>query len=450
MQLALGSGDTSVVAMPDAGTQFGYPQALPGSEMILVTVAASSSVEVDPTTGDLYVLSPATGEQRLLLRDAVAGQFLPTGHLVFLRSSALWAVPFDQERVQTLGTPVPVVEGVRLDSGLGAQFAISDDGSLAYVPVGASGRERRILTVDRNGREAFAGVDGSFESLDLSPDGRHLLLGTSTASGNADVWVSDLNRGDLVRLTTDPAFDGAPLWGRDGQRVVFTTMRNGRPELMWMLADGSGTPETLATFDEGVNNVVAYDFVPDGKTLLVAAHPDESVESDIGLVTIGDPRSWRPLVETPARERMPTVSPNGRWLAYASNESGSFEVYVESFPDLGNKTQVSIDGGHTPRWTANGQAIVYLHAPSGPPEAMMHVAFEDSGDARASVGAPQVLFDWRYFIRPGGMHPYALSDMGDQFFVVGSKDADEAAPSQAQINVVLDWFSELTELVPIP
>ena len=447
MQVPESGGEASVVATPEEGTRFAYPQVLPGADAILVTVTTAFSVDVRPSTGDLHAL--VRGEQRLVLPDAAAGRVLSSGHLVFLRSGALWAVPFDTNRLEILSTPVPVVEGVRLDMSLAAQFTVSNDGSLAYVPRGTSG-ERELLSIDQNGVETRI-LTGQFETLDLSPDGRRVVLGTGDDSGNADVWVSNLARGDMIRLTTDPAFDGAPLWSPDGRRVVFTTTRNGQAEVMWTLADGTGTPETLAIFEGSGSRPVAYDFSPDGTTLLVATGRSGDNQGDIGIVTIEGGDGWRPLIQTEADERTPTVSPNGRWFAYASNETGNNEVYVERFPDGGNKRVVSIAGGHTPSWSADGQALVYLRSPNGPADAVMRVSFEggDGNSNQLRIGSPEVLFNWSYFGMPGGQRTYAMSATGDRFFVIG-RGADQGVPGQPQINIVLNWFEELKERVPVP
>ena len=142
-------------------------------------------------------------------------------------------------------------------------------------------------------------------------------------------------RGTLERLTTDPAYDGRPLWSPDGQRVAFTSDRSGQAEMLWQAADGSGSADTLVTLPaSAATQITANDWSPDGMMLVVAVAP-EGADQDIGVVSVGDPDSWRYLIQTPANESTSTISTDGRWLAYASTETGRFEVYVQRFPEGG-------------------------------------------------------------------------------------------------------------------
>ena len=235
---------------------------------------------------------------------------------------------------------------------------MAQDGSLVYVPGSTpGGADRSLVWVDSAGREEPVTTPASaFEAVNLSADGTQAVLGASPdADGNADVWISDLARGTLTRLTVDPALDQSPLWSPDGQRVAFTSNRNGQMEVLWQAADGSGNTDTLVTFDPSITEVVPGDWSPDGTWLVAMA------QDDIGMVMVGDRDSWQFLIESPADERNPTISPDGRWLAYGSRETGGFEVYVQRFPEGGGRQQVSVSGGHTPKWSRRW-AILDLHA----------------------------------------------------------------------------------------
>ena len=270
---------------------------------------------------------------------------------------------------------------------------------------------------------------------------------------NADIWITELDRRTLVRLTTDLGSDGTPLWSRDGRRVAFTTDRSGQAEVWWQPADGSGEAEVLVTFEEPVTRVVPYDWLPDGSGLLVAASFD-GVDQDIGLVLLDGDRTWQPILQTDADERNPTISPNGRWLAYGSNETAGYEVYVRRFPEGSDRRQISVGGGHTPSWSPDGEELLYLRAPVGAPNAMMRVSVRtaEDDDTSLTVGTPERLFDWTYFSRPGGQRWYDMSADGERFLVIADETINGAPSggSGVQIHVVLNWFQELTERVPIP
>ena len=176
------------------------------------------------------------------------------------------------------------------------------------------------------------------------------------------MWVSDLARGTLTRLTTDEAPDGNPLWTPDGRRVAFRSDRNGQPEIFWQAADGSGTAELLLTIDESVTDIIPYDWSPDGATLFVHATFPETGR-DVGMVSLDGPGTWEPLIETGANEHMSAISPDGRWLAYTSNETGRDEVYVQRFPELEGRTAISVGGGRSSSWSADGAGSCSIFAP---------------------------------------------------------------------------------------
>ena len=287
----------------------------------------------------------------------------------------------------------------------------------------------------------------------MSPDGTRAAVGIRDGSGNDDVWVSELARGTLTRLTTDEAFDGNPLWSPDGRRVAFTSDRNGRLEVFWQAADGSGSAERLLTIDEPVSGIVPYGWSPDGATLLVQASFVET-GIDAGMVSIEGPGTWEPLVQTAAHEPAPTISPDGRWLAYTSNETGRFEIYVQRFPELEDRRQISLGGGFRSSWSADGRELIYLGGPNGIPETVMRVPLDiDEGSPPSLlVGTPERLFDWRYFSTAGARKQHDLSPDGQRFLVIADEDEDEASAGtvQAGINVVLHWAEELKTRVPVP
>ena len=350
MQIPAAGGEPTPLFTPEDQRRSWYPQVLPEHDVVLFTLADAGA----PDVGELHLLQRDTGAHRTLLPNAVAGRVLGTGHLVFVRSGALWAVPFDRAALDIAGTPAPVVEEVRVEVGGTVQYATADDGSLVYISGTAETRARMLVWVDRGGEEEVLTLPArDYQAVSLSPDGRRAAVIAGRAAGNTDVWVSELARGTLTRLTTQPGVETHPLWSPDGQRVVFVSTEDDRTTVYQQAADGSGTPERLLT-DEVMDDFVPHDWSPDGDTLFLTAFSTET-GLDIGMVSSDGSGTWEPLVETPANERSPVISPDGRWLAYDSDVSGRFEVYVQRLPEIRGRQQVSVRGAYRPRWSEDGR-----------------------------------------------------------------------------------------------
>ena len=446
MQIPAAGGEPTSLFTPEDQRLSWYPQLLPEHDAVLFTLADAGA----PDVGELHLLQRDTGAHRTLLPNAVAGRVLSTGHLVFVRSGALWAVPFDRAALDIAGTPAPVVEEVRVERGGAVQYATADDGSLVYVPGTAVTSTRSLVWVDRGGEEEVLTLPArDYQAVSLSPDGTRAAVTAGQNGGNTDVWVSDLARGTLTRLTTQPGVETHPLWSPDGQRVVFVSYESGRATVYWQAADGSGTPERMLT-DEVMDDFVPHDWSPDGETLFLTALSPETGR-DIGMVSSDGSGTWEPLIETPADERSPVISPDGRWIAYDSDVSGRFEVYVQRFPAILGRQQVSVRGAYRPRWSEDGRELFYLRAPAGPPTDVVRVTVEttDSDPPALDFGEAEVLFDWRYYAEPTPARPWDLAPDG-RFLTITTGDADDTGSGRAEINVVLDWFEELKRLVPVP
>ena len=420
-----------------AGTQqrATYPQALPDVGAVLFTLGGGTALE----RHDLHVLRLATKEHWKVMDDAALGRVVATGHLIFVRSGTLWAVPFDRSRLQAIGTPVPVIEGIRVEAGGAIQFDIAQDGTLAYIPGSAnSGRERMLAFVGADGQaERLSAPVREYSGATLSPDATRAAVQIATGD-SADVWVVELARGTITRVTTEQGFDGNPLWSRDGKAVLFASSRQGRWTLNRRTADGTGSVDTLATFDAGVSSVWPTSWSKDGQTLIV------TVDDGVGALADG---KWRPLIDTPVREWHGTVSPDGRLIAYSSEESGTLEVYLQRFPELGDRRTVSVGGGYWSTWSADGRTLFYLRG--GPPREIMRVAVESTPDGRTVIGQPQLHGQWRSFSARIGPRYYDLAADGRLLVIQNELAAGDTASSR-QINVVFNWFEELRRLVPIP
>ena len=442
---ASANGETTALFTPNDQRQAWYPQVLSESDSVLFTLSDAA-----PDTGELRLLNLETGEDRLLLAGASAGLVLDTGHLVFVRSGALWAVPFDRERLEVLGSPVPVVEGVGVVAAGLVHYAVADSGTLAYLPGGVAAGNQQLVWVDRTGaEERLPAPANDYRTVSLSPSGTRAAV--SIGSGNSDIWISELSRGTLERLTTDEAADTNPLWTQDGSSVVFVSGRNGRPEVFRKLADGSGRAERLFTVDDSVLDIVPGGWSPDGETLFARADFPETGR-DIGIVSMSGSGTWEPILQSAANEFNPAISPNGEWLAYASNETGRNEIYVRRFPQLDGRTQVSLGGGFRPSWSKGGQEILFLGASIGPAETVMRVTldFDESNPPSVTPGTPEKLFDWRYRLVVGGRRHHDVLLDGSQFLMITRGEDYVGEGGRAEINVVLNWHEELKRLVPIP
>ena len=311
-------------------------------------------------------------------------------------------------------------------------FGFSQDGSLVYVSGGHTVGLRWVLVwVDAEGREEPLGVrPAAYTTLRLSPDGTRVAT-SITEQGNLDVWIGELARGTLSRLTTHPAWDSNPIWTPDGQRVVFASGRDGQFGLFWRAADGTGAVENLV-IRETVTRPSSWS--RDGKTLVVDYSSSE-LETNIGALSLEGDRTLRALLETDAGESLPAISPDGAWIAYQSDQTGQPEVYVERFPDLGDRQQISTGGGTMPIWSPDGTELFYRRPRDG---AMMVV--RGTTEPSFTPDPPEVMFEGQYG------RSYDVAPDGQRFLMAKRLEDDTSAPSQ--IIIVQNWFDELQRLVP--
>jgi serine/threonine-protein kinase len=347
-----------------------WPQVLPGAKAVLFT-AYPSMTGVDGAT--IEVLSLKDRHRKTLVRGGTWGRYLPSGHLIYIDRGTLFAVPFDQDRLQVHGTPTRVLERVAYSTAWGfAQVDVSLMGTLVYRSARSGDGLVTVQWLDESGNTSpLLPVPGNYSSLTLSPDGGRLAL----ISGG-DIWVYELGRGSMTRVTSDGGY-GFPVWTRDGRYLVFRGARG----ILWTRADGTGQPEVLTQSSSPQN---PQSFTPDGKHLaFVEIAP--ATGADIWTLPVDSGasglRAGKPEVflKTPFHERGPMFSPDGQWLAYFSNESGDYRVYVEAFPDKGAKRQVSPEGHSAPAWSRNGTHLFFLEFRA--PIQLKAVSFESHGNS---------------------------------------------------------------------
>jgi Tol biopolymer transport system component len=336
--------------------------------------------------------------------------------------------------LQVKGTAVPVAENVR-ESGFGAaQFGLSPQGSLVYVPApgGVQAAPRKPVWVSRNGAEqSLAAPVRDYYAPRLSPDGRRVAVGIDIAEQETQIWLYDLFRETLTRLTFEGNSNQYPVWTPDGKRIAFQSNKGGPPNLFWQLADGSGGLERLTT-SEYTQGPASWS--PDGQ-LLAFHEVNPTTQRDIWVLRLGD-RKPQPFLRTKFDEAEPRFSPDGRWLAYVSDESGRYEIYVQPYPGPGGKWQISAEGGNEPVWNPNGRELFYR---SG--DKMM--AVDIATQSGFTVGKPRMLFQGRYEQASVPIDNYDVSPDGQRFLMI--KESEQSA---TQISVVLNWFEELKQKVP--
>jgi Tol biopolymer transport system component len=275
-----------------------------------------------------------------------------------------------------------------------------------------------------------------YRDVRVSPDGTQLAVATQD-----DVWIYHFGRAALSRLTTNPATDTRMLWTPDGRRIVFTSLRAGFPEIFWRAADGTGDDELLLTRTNDMLDSRGSSWSRDGRSLLFVDVYSGAGSCSIGQVSIEHSSDVQLLLKNQFCNDFPAVSPDGRWVAYHSNVSGRQEIYVEKYPELGDRQQVSVDGGSRPTWSRNGRELFF----SSPDWQQIFTVPIQPG-SRLVVGRPQVLFDYPMLPAPGGARTYDVAPDG-RFIIIGR--GQERTPDASQ-NLVLvqNWTEELKRLVP--
>jgi eukaryotic-like serine/threonine-protein kinase len=408
-----------------------WPEFLPGGKAVLFAAGTSG---INFTNAQVALQSVGTGERRNLIQGGMYPRYAPSGHLVYAQGGSLMAVPFDPQRLTATGAAVPVVEGLLQSPSSGAaQYSFSATGSLVYVSGGVQSAQLRLVWVNRNGAEQpLAAPAHAYLNPLVSLDGRRVAVGITELE--SQIWLYDLSRETLTRLTFEGNVNNRPVWTPDGKRIAFESNKEGPGNVFWQLADGSGGMERLTTSDY---TQVPMSWSPDGQRLaFIETNP--TTGWDIWVLRMGD-RKAQPFLRTRFDESVPRFSPDGRWLAYISNESGRFEIYVQPYPGPGGKWQISTEGGTEPAWNPNGRELFYRRG-----DKMM--AVDIATQPGFVAGKPRVLFEGRYEPTPGTTPNYDVSPDGQRFLMLKSGEAGEVAPTQ--INVVLNWFEELKRRVP--
>ncbi len=431
---AAGGEATPVTKLDEARRENAHrwPCFLPDGKHFLYLARGSSG----EGTG-IYVGSLDGQEPKLILREDTGASYAPPGYLLFVRQDTLMAQRFDAKALELRGEAFPLAEQVRFNGATRRGiFSVSDNGVLVYMG-GATAGAAELTWMDRTGKQVgVLGEPGFYSSPRVSPDGKTVAANVFDAgSGNADLWLYDVARGIRTRFTFDPATENFPVWSPDGSRIVFASTRKGQEDIYQKAATGAAAEEVLLATDA---QEFPASWSPDGRHLAYY-RLGEKTRRDIWILPLfGDPstplgagRKPFSFIETDFDEYGAEFSPDGRWLAYNSDESGRQEVYVVPFRGLGGKWQVSTAGGSRPQWRRDGRELFYL----GPDDKVMAAPIKLLGST-VEIGVPKPL--WQTTPPPvAGRHWEASAD-GQRLLTVATREA-----GTAPLTLVVNWPAEL-------
>jgi serine/threonine-protein kinase len=380
--------------------------------------------------------------KKTLLRGGTYGRYVPSGHLLYVNRGTLFAVPFDLGALEVRGAPTRVLDQVAYSSINGdAEFEVSQTGTLVYGSGGTRGGLVTVQLLQSDGKtRALLPKPGNYDRPSLSPDGQRLAIEVREGADQG-IWVYDLGRGATTRITFAGKSNQMPIWSPDGRYIVFGSLDG----LSWARADRAGKPQLLI---QSKHYMLPWSFTRDGKRLAYYdSDPKTSydlwtvpLENDGAGLRVGKPEVF---LQTPADERLPSFSPDGQWLAYASSESGSFQVYVRAFPDTGAKWQVSSAGGSYPMWSHSGRCELFF----------------ESSDRRIMVADYTVKADSFVPGKPRLWSEKALANHvsknvdlapdGKRVVALMPAEGLEAQPSQHHVIFLENFFDELRRRAPV-
>jgi serine/threonine protein kinase len=401
-----------------------FPRLLPGGRAVIFTIKTNLIDSFDDA--EIAVARLGTGERHILVEGGSFAEYLPSGHIVYAHGGSLMAVPFDVSRLAITGPPKLVLGGVMADPSSGAaMFGSSSAGILAYAPGTNHPFEGILMWQDQHGKLEQLSETRCYADVRLSPNGQHLAVRILAA--NDDIWLYEISRRAFSRLTLGGGNYYAPVWTPDGKRLIYSSDKTGRSNLYWKDAEGSGAEQRLTTsdFEQSATSVT-----PDCHRLLFD-QDSSSGGRDIWTLTMQADEKPRPFIQTPFDEHGGAVSPDGRWVAYVSNDSGRDEVYVQSFPSPARRWTISNAGGKSPIWGIRGNELFYRNG-----DKMMLVAVRTRPTFSAT--SPRVAFDL-----PPHVSQYDMAHDG-RFLIIQNR----GQASVDTLNVIINWFEELEHLVP--
>jgi serine/threonine-protein kinase len=377
-------------------------------------------------------------ERKILVRGGMFPRYLASGHLAYVRENTLFAVPFDARHLEVRGMAQPVLYGVR-SSGAGiatgsSQITFSSTGTAVYIAGSSAEMQTRLEVVDRSGKPLFPLPEkGQFRDPRLSPDGKRVALRVIDGR-TGHIYVQDLDRRTRPKVTFEGVDNRLPVWTPDGQQIAYSSNRGAAGTNIFLRrSDSTGVPEQLTT---GGGLKVPFSFTSKGD--LLAVMQQDATSLDIAVLSLAD-KQLTPFVDTPANEAGPAFSPNGRWIAYQSDETGSWEVYVRPYPGPGgNRIPISAGGGVQPVWTKNGRELIYLGGPTMNRCMAVDIGVEGN---ELKPGTPQLLFEMPV-AQPMPARWYDVSADGGLFVVLAADDE-----TLTHVTVIFGFFDQVRRML---
>ncbi len=416
-----GGSVSSVTVLDSASGEIShrFPELLPDGKSILYTIKFNTITTFDEAA--IAVFDMKSGTKKILIRGGTFARYVPTGHLVYARGSFVYAVPFDLDKTEITGTPKQLFKGGWMNPFSGeTSLAFSDDGTLLYIPRGVeSYTVSRVKWLDMQGRTSpLVDTTNSYFSASLSPDGEKVALHVQAA--NDDVWLYHIGRKNLSRVTFGGGNSGFPVWSADGKYIIYGSESGAGTVIYRKPWDGSGKAEVLTS---GNRTQYPSAVSPDGKVLSVMQ------DGDIWLLSLEGTPKASPFIESPAREANPVFSPDGKYLAFETYESGKAEVVVVPFPSRGGKWQISSGGGSNPIWSPSGKEIYFIQGKS------VFAATVQTGES-FDYSAPRKILD----LPPDGLTLTGISSDGSKFVMITLPYQELSAST---FTLVTNWYQEL-------
>jgi Tol biopolymer transport system component len=438
---AVDTGKSELLIAPKTESLF-TPRLLPGGKFVIFTMGTKEGYQI-------AVQSIQSGERKILTSGSDA-YYLSTGHLIYMLDNDLVAIPFDLDTLEATGGPSPIISGILRTTGV-PQFAVSEAGTIVYLPETPNevSPNRTLVWVDKSGKEESLGAEpDAYSSPIISPDGTKAAVSVGALSTlNIKIW--DLADRFMVQKTFENNnISTLPLWTRDGRRIVFYRQTRASFEIYSMPAgNGGGTATPIYSLQ---TKTVLPECWVDGKTLLITASTVGSGHSEIGVLSMnGGSPQWTPSQNERHNALQPRISPDRRWMAYTSTESGQYEVWVSRYPDVDKgRWKISKGGGNSPLWAPDGRALFYRN------EDDVVMVLIDSAASGFSMGTPKSLFKGQYIRSSMSIGSYEqlrtwdISPDGRRFLMIKEDDV-VAGRGLRKINVILNWLEDVRQKAPV-